>query len=1132
MYKLYIAVCLLIFASSSCFAQWQCAHEEAMESLYADMNHEQLTKFHESNSRIIQLANKEVERRKNSKEKEILATITVPVVWHVLVDEDNPNGPTNVSISQIQQEMTLINQWYSGTNEYYNSVSDYWLDRVATPNDLNVNFVLASSDENGHATHGVTYRRTNIAKEGGCGENDIPLTSQGGIDAWSQGDYINVWICPITHAAGYGFYPGSQKASNMYFKDGIVVNADYVGGRGGSIMAHELGHYFGLPHTFSGCSVEGDGIDDTPDSGINNIAYVGEGYKWCPGYPDDTVTDNDFQQCGKKIMVQNCMDYSIDQCKTSFTKGQAAVMRSWLLDSDPDSPRGLLRTSNGLNPGDGTPPSDYYYGTNGDDSGDNGGDDGSDNGGDNEGTGGDNGGNDSFSQTLIDGHNNIRNNVNTPPETPLNPLSWSSSLAAEAEAWASVCSFSFDNAPYGKNLVYSSGDQSSSSAAISLAISAMENSNLWTKAKPYYHISYDQSSGATTASCSIDSCSSYVSIINEDTTSLGCGIKYCGTTGSPFTDGRPWTVMFCYYDPPNYVGQPAYKACSSASCEEGSSSCTSTGCVEGDCGIIIDNCGNEVDCGVCCDEEPCVQNACGDFVACGSPVSCGNCETGLACVNDGGVNVCVDQIDCHANECTSNGIECGNREYCGVNNPCGYCEDSQECDANGHCVPLQCDNCGGEGRLCDNGVCTCDTGYHEEGGVCVINSAGFDYSTVMEQVIPPDGYSFSVSGNAIQLNDPSGQNLLNWVNSASVVDKYTTRTQATVSVSSGTFGIAVRTGQNTGANDRIQWEIRNIGSNPIVYCNLIYYGSNNYFGGYPLDFPVENAQVTVIMGFIEDSNEIRTELQIAGFAPKAFRFSQNYYPALGSISYYFEDNSGVPVLTEAFLGTSTTLTVTFTDCIDDAEWEEYFYLLTGAVRETTSVQVRDSGENGNCNKKSATTGKALVSGLTTVITSSSVSSAGLATKLIGTAGTPLAASVGFQSAAVVPGAAGAQIAGFPISAAGAVSTGGVAAGGGGGGAGGLGGGAVAGIVVGSVGGAVLIAGVVVVVVAAAVAGKTAMSNDNSGESNHQVADEPPKKRGSIRMTLVGMFSGPRGGVDVMNDPKGHQSISARSPEVK
>merc|ERR1711879_7470 len=138
-------------------------------------------------------------------------------------------------------------------------------------------------------------------------------------------------------------------------------------------------------------------------------------------------------------------------------------------------------------------------------------------------------------------------------------------------------------------------------------------------------------------------------------------------------------------------------------------------------------------------------------------------------------------------------------------------------------------------------------------------------------------------------------------------------------------------------------------------------------------------------------------------------------------------------------------------------------------------------------------------------------------------------TLGLESATVIPGTAGANLAGLPGIAGLSVAGGGGGGAGGGGGGAALSGGAIAGIVVGSVAGSILLVGVAAVVVAAVVAGAVIMSKDSESESSPEATE--PNKRASVRKTIIGMFSGPRGGVDVMNDPKGHQSISNRSPAV-
>ena len=137
-----------------------------------------------------------------------------------------------------------------------------------------------------------------------------------------------------------------------------------------------------------------------------------------------------------------------------------------------------------------------------------------------------------------------------------------------------------------------------------------------------------------------------------------------------------------------------------------------------------------------------------------------------------------------------------------------------------------------------------------------------------------------------------------------------------------------------------------------------------------------------------------------------------------------------------------------------------------------------------------------------------------------------------KSVSVVPGTEGALLAGAEFAPT--VVAPAVGGGGGGGGAAGLSGGAIAGIVIGSVGGAVLIVGVATIVVAAVVVAAVVIakkSGDSDDTSAPTRSDEDLSKRGSIRKTLYNVFRSPRGGVDVMNNPNGHQSITARAPPM-
>lgn len=111
-------------------------------------------------------------------------------------------------------------------------------------------------------------------------------------DALKYPDYMSIYFIRVNNPGwgeieGYSVMPWVKK-----FKYGIMIN-DLATSNGDNVLIHEIGHYFGLIHTFSE-----DFVDDTPPQ-INSIYGSSEIY---PNY-------------------KNVMNYSTceDVC---FTKGQ------------------------------------------------------------------------------------------------------------------------------------------------------------------------------------------------------------------------------------------------------------------------------------------------------------------------------------------------------------------------------------------------------------------------------------------------------------------------------------------------------------------------------------------------------------------------------------------------------------------------------------------------------------------------------------------------------------------------------------------------------------------------------------------------------------------------------------------
>lgn len=155
-----------------------------------------------------------------------------------------------------------------------------------------------------------------------------------------------------------------------YFWGGpdCVAVANGCAAPGASTIVHELGHYFSLPHTFSGF----ENGDNNPSSNIENYAregvdkncqFAGDGF--CDTYPDYIAErwgcEGTFLQDPKGIDFEVdgslFMSYADDYCQTRFSQEQIDAMhanlvqyRQDLLEDDDELVLGDLTATNILYP--------------------------------------------------------------------------------------------------------------------------------------------------------------------------------------------------------------------------------------------------------------------------------------------------------------------------------------------------------------------------------------------------------------------------------------------------------------------------------------------------------------------------------------------------------------------------------------------------------------------------------------------------------------------------------------------------------------------------------------------------------------------------------------------------------------
>ncbi|MFC4057468.1 zinc metalloprotease [Planomonospora corallina] len=228
------------------------------------------------------------ERRRSALRRAPETTVTVPVWVHVIT-----NGRQGATDAAVRSQIAALNAAYGGRY--------------------------------GGADTGIRFRLAGITRRNNPAWFVSPLTYEREVKQVRRGgpETLNLYVAQLSRLVlGYSTYP--YWYANDPQSDGVVI--DWRSMPGGSLRnfnrgftgVHEIGHWFGLLHTFeNGCQEPGDGVADTPPQGSATEGCPA-GKDTCPGDGVDAI--------------HNFMDYSYDTCMSQFTAGQGAKMReSWAM---------------------------------------------------------------------------------------------------------------------------------------------------------------------------------------------------------------------------------------------------------------------------------------------------------------------------------------------------------------------------------------------------------------------------------------------------------------------------------------------------------------------------------------------------------------------------------------------------------------------------------------------------------------------------------------------------------------------------------------------------------------------------------------------------------------------------------
>ena len=231
---------------------------------------------------------------------------TIPVVVHII----HNGGSENISEAQVLSQIQILNEDYgkiAGTNGDGNGV------------DTRVRFCLANKDPLGRCTNGIVRIKSPLTNH-----QSYQRALLKELSFWDNTRYLNIYVVKSINGnvGGYSSFPGGPPD-----EDGVVVRHNLFGNTGtssslGRTTSHELGHWFGLYHTFNnGCGTDtctdGDYVCDTPPQ--SSPSYNCSTQNTCS---NDVPDVNDLKE--------NYMNYTPDACKNMFTNGQRQRIKATL----------------------------------------------------------------------------------------------------------------------------------------------------------------------------------------------------------------------------------------------------------------------------------------------------------------------------------------------------------------------------------------------------------------------------------------------------------------------------------------------------------------------------------------------------------------------------------------------------------------------------------------------------------------------------------------------------------------------------------------------------------------------------------------------------------------------------------
>lgn len=280
--------------------------------------------------------------------KSLAATRVIPVVVHVIYNNETIGNYPNVDSNQVKSQIAVLNADFAGVGLNANTVPSYFANKV---HNTGIQFCLAQKDPqdqpiipygidrvSAQAFSWTNPNTPNLNLRDYFNNTIIPAT------IWDPTKYLNIWISdkpPGYPLNGFSTYPPASGLIGVFggtlgtvSNDGVWIYTKAFGNTGcgsclvaptdkGRTATHEVAHWLGLRHIWGDGNCLSDYCSDTPPS---KQAHTG------------CVTSTQPDLCGvgqapNGEMVMNFMDRTDDACMYMFTPEQGLRMQTALSQS-------------------------------------------------------------------------------------------------------------------------------------------------------------------------------------------------------------------------------------------------------------------------------------------------------------------------------------------------------------------------------------------------------------------------------------------------------------------------------------------------------------------------------------------------------------------------------------------------------------------------------------------------------------------------------------------------------------------------------------------------------------------------------------------------------------------------------